>query len=327
MKLMEECWLVTGGCGFIGVNLVHELVRRGAGVRVLDNLSEGRREDLAAVLPLRAPCGDGLLPPGTAELMVGDVRDPAAAAAAVRGVDVVVHLAAQTGVIPSVEDPFFDCEQNVTGTLTMLQAARDAGTRRFVFASSSAPLGDQDPPVHEGKVPRPLSPYGASKLAGEAYCSAFSGSFGLSTVALRFSNAYGPRSFRKGSVIALFFRCALEGEPLVVFGDGSQTRDFVHTDDLCRAVILAGEAKDAGGGLFQIGTGEETAVNDLVERTASLAERDLGRKLEVRFEPARKGEIARSVCDITRARKVLGFEPLVTLAAGLQDTWAWFRSV
>jgi UDP-glucose 4-epimerase len=324
---MAESWLVTGGCGFIGVNLVQELVRRGAGVRVLDNLSAGSRDDLATVLPLRSPCGDAQLPPGTAELLVGDVRDPAAATEAVRGADVVVHLAAQTGVIPSVEDPFFDCEQNVTGTLTMLQAARDSGTRRFIFASSSAPLGHQDPPINEDKVPRPLSPYGASKLAGEAYCSAFHGSYGLSTVALRFSNVYGPRSFRKGSVIALFFRKALAGDPLVVFGDGNQTRDFVHTDDLCRAVILAGDAKNAGGGIFQIGTGEETSVNGLVEKTVSLAERDLGRRPDVQFQPARKGEIARSVSDITRARKELGFEPQVALSTGLEDTWAWFRSV
>jgi len=323
---MAGNWLVTGGCGFIGVNLVKALHAGGAAVRVLDDLSAGSRDNLAAVAPFEEADRKCRLRQDTVELLVGDVRDPVAAGRALDGVDTVVHLAAQTGVIPSVENPRNDCDQNVMGTLNMLLAAREARAKCFVQASSGAPLGEQDPPVHEGKVPRPLSPYGASKLACEAYCSAFHASYGLNTVALRFSNAYGPWSFRKGSVVALFFRRAMAGEPLVIYGDGRQTRDFVHTEDLCQAVIRAAGA-DAGGEVFQIGTGRETAVNDLAEKIKKLVARDLRKKVEVVNLPARKGEITRSVCDIAKAKKKLGYKPRVALADGLAVTWEWFRSV
>ena len=168
-----------------------------------------------------------------------DIRNREGLRKIVSGSSAVVHLAAQTGVIPSLEDPAFDMEQNVGGTLNLLEACRIAGTPRFVLASSSAPLGEQEPPIDESKVPRPLSPYGASKLAGEGYCSAYAGSFGLETIALRFSNVYGPRSTYKGSVVAKFIKNILSGIPLTIYGSGGQTRDFIYVEDLCDAIDLA----------------------------------------------------------------------------------------
>jgi UDP-glucose 4-epimerase len=319
---MPTSWLITGGCGFIGVNLVRALKKRGDYIRIMDNLSVGSRADLEAVTEFREP-GSGVKP-GAVELRVGDVREEADCVRAAEGVEAVVHLAAQTGVMPSIENPRFDCDQNVLGLLNMLQAARDQGAKRFIFASSAAPLGEQDPPLDERKVPRPLSPYGASKLAGEAYCSAFHGSFGLNTVCLRFSNAYGPYSFKKGSVIALFFRRALKGEPLIIYGDGAQTRDFIHTDDLAQAMTLAADS-EASGEVFQVATGRETNVLDLTHKIKALVERDTDQKVEIRFEPERKGEIRRNYSDISKARRLLGYEPGVALDDGLAETWEWFR--
>ncbi len=211
---------MTGGCGFIGVNLARQLVAAGYVPVAYDNLSTGRLEDGHAA--------------GYAEIIEADILDADTLAAAARGVYGVVHLAAQTGVVASVEDPRADLEVNVGGTLNALLAARDGGASAFVFASSGAPLGSVDPPGHEGLAPRPLSPYGASKLAGEGLCSAFAGSYGLAANALRFTNVYGPYSYHKGSVVAAFMKRIMDGEPLVVYGDGSQTRDFLYVDDLCR---------------------------------------------------------------------------------------------
>ena len=321
---MSETWLITGGCGFIGVNLVNEIKGRGHRIRVMDNLSAGSREDLAAVTRFAGYEAGQDPPADPVALMTGDIRRLSDCRAAAAGVDVVVHLAAQTGVIPSLEDPHFDCEQNVTGVLNMLTAARDAGVRKFIFASSAAPLGEQSPPVNEEKIPRPLSPYGASKLAGEAYCSAFYGSFGLDAVCLRFSNVYGPWSFKKGSVVATFFRRALAGKPLIIYGDGRQTRDFIHTADLCGAILLAAE-KGPGGEVFQVATGRETSVNRLAERVRSLVEGDAGRPVQLQYEPPRAGEIARNYADIAKAGRILGYAPAVSLDDGLRETWEWFR--
>ncbi len=232
----------------------------------------------------------------------------------------VVHLAAQAGVPASVEDPLTDCELNVRGTLHALIAARDAGVQGFVLASSSAPLGEIIPPAHEGLVPRPTSPYGASKLAGEAYCSAFAGSYALPTVALRFSNVYGPYSYHKGSVVAAFCKRALAGEPLIVYGDGSQTRDFVFVEDLARgiaqAVVVGGT-----GTVAHLGSGTETTV---LEVAREISHR-LGGEVPVEYRPIRASDVTRSVSDISLARKLFGFEPRVSLAEGLDRTVAWFR--
>ena len=303
-----KSYLVTGGCGFIGVNLVSRLAGQGARVRILDNLSLGRREGVA---------------PFGIDLRVEDIRDMAALKDACQGMDVVVHLAAHTRVVESISHPELNFEINAIGTMNVLRACRDAGVKKLIFASTGgAILGEQVPPVHEGMVPRPVSPYGASKLVGEAYCSAFCGSFGLNTVALRFSNVYGPFSYHKGSVVAQFFRNLMREEPLVIYGDGQQTRDFLYVDDLVDAVLLADEAETPGE-VFQIASGRETSVKDLL---AAMKRVLPSVKFDVRYEPARAGEILRNYASIEKARRLLGYNPSKKLDDGLRDTWSWFVS-
>ncbi len=303
---MTQRWLVTGGCGFIGANLLRLLAERGAVVRVLDDLSMGRREDA-----------------GDAEVIVADVRDDAAVDAALCDVDVVVHLAAHTRVIESIAEPLVSFDVNVRGTLTVLEALRRrGGVHRFILASTGgAILGDVDPPVHEEMPARPLSPYGASKLACEGYCSAYFGAYGMPTVALRFSNVYGPGSDRKGSVVAAFLRRVAAAEPMIVYGDGRQTRDFLYVDDLCRAVVAAAE-RDCAGQVFHVASGRETAIGDLVEAIRRVT----GSGVTVEHRPARAGEVRRNCARIDRARAVLGFEPSVEIEDGLARTWRWFQT-
>jgi len=299
--------LVTGGAGFIGVNLGRLLAAAGARTIAYDSFVTGRVSDAEAA--------------GYDDIVAGDIRDADALASAARGVDAIVHLAARTGVVDSVEDPRGDAEVNVMGTLNALLAARDGGAGAFVFASSGAPLGSVEPPGHEGLAPRPLSPYGASKLAGEGLCSAFSGSYGISATALRFTNVYGPFSYHKGSVVALCLKRIMDREPLVVYGDGEQTRDFLYVDDLCAAVVAAIVQRPTGG-LYQLGTGTETSVNQLMVLLAELMA-DAG--VEVVHEPERPGEIRRAFSDISRAKTDLGYAPDTPLVQGLRTTADWFR--
>ena len=303
-----KSYLVTGGCGFIGVNLVSRLAARGDRVRVLDNLSLGRPEDL---------------PAGGAELLVGAICELADVERAAEGVDVVVHLAAHTRVVDSVAHPELNFHINAAGTLNVLRASRAAAAGKFIFASTGgAILGEQPPPVHEEMVPRPKSPYGASKLAGEAYCSAYHGAYGLNTVALRFSNVYGAYSYHKGSVVAQFFRNLMHREPVVIYGDGRQTRDFVHVDDLVDAILLA-DRIDTPGEVFQIASGRETSIAELLGMMQAM----LGRQaMNVQHKPAQAGEIVRNYASIEKARRLLGYSPKVSLGEGLRRTWDWFLS-
>jgi len=298
--------VVTGGCGFIGVNVGRQLKAAGYRTVAFDDFSTGRREDAEAA--------------GYDDVVQGDIRDADELRTAAAGATGIVHLAAHTGVVPSVADPRHDLDVNVLGTVNALLAARDGGAASFVFASSGAPLGSVEPPGHEGLAARPLSPYGASKLAGEGYCSAFAGSYGLATTALRFTNVYGPYSYHKGSVVALFMKRIMEGAPLVVYGDGNQTRDFLYVDDLCAAVLAALEQQPQGE-LYQLGTGTETTVNELVEHLVALFPE---REIEIRNEPSRAGEVARSFSDISRARAGLGYDPTTGLRDGLTRTRDWF---
>jgi UDP-glucose 4-epimerase len=308
--------LVTGGCGFIGSNLISLLDRQGGwAVTVLDNESVGKRAYL-----------DGLK---LERFVVGDVRDPKAVAEATEGQDVVVHLAAQTGVMPSIETPEADFDVNARGGLYALSAARDAKVGRFIFASSSAPLGQQPPPMRETLAPRPSSPYGASKLAMEGYCSAFHHSYGLNTAALRFANVYGPGSKNKSSVVAAFIRNILAGKPITIYGDGAQTRDFLHVRDLCRmimAVIEHPEEKGAGvfGQVYQVGTGVETTVNHLVERLGAVVAADGRFRLDVVHAEARSAEIVRNYCDVSRFTATFDCQAELSLDAGLAETWGYF---
>jgi UDP-glucose 4-epimerase len=294
---------VTGGAGFIGANLVRLLLQEGHRVRVLDDFSAGRREYL-----------DGL----DLEIVAGDILDQETVARAVAGMDGVVHLAARTGVPGSLADPRRDCEVNVIGTLNVLEACRHAGVSRFVFASSNAPLGRQPPPASEDKAPLPISPYGASKLAGEGYCLAYHGSWGLGTVVLRFGNVYGPYSAHKTSVVAQFFKDILTKGQITIDGDGGQTRDFIYVDDLCQAVLLALEG-DACGEVFQIATGIETSIIELADMVQEVLSRDVG----VRRGPPRQGDVRESYSAIAKVQEMLGWGPHIELEDGLRDTYAW----
>ena len=306
----EPTVLVTGGCGFIGINLGRHLVQQGYRPLAYDNLKTGSAEPALAS--------------GYAEIALGDILDSESLTYAARDVDAVVHLAAHTGVSESVEDPRHDLEANVGGTLNALLAARDGSAECLVLASSNAALGSAEPPASHTVVPHPRSPYGAGKLAGEALCAAFATSYGLRTAVLRFSNVYGPHSEHKQSVVARFMTRIIAGRPLVVYGDGQQTRDFIHVDDLCRGIVATldlARNKTPHGEVFHLGTGVETSVSDLVELMRELfADRDVA----VEHSPPRAEEVTRSYSDISCARVELGWEPMMSLREGLAVTRDWF---
>lgn len=301
--------LVTGGAGFVGANLVRLLREHGYRIRVLDNFSTGDRGFLGGL---------------DLEIHTGDILDIAAVQQAMRDVDGVVHLAAQTGVPGSLKDPLHDCRVNVLGTLNLLEAARtrqEALGRqvRFVFASSNAPLGKQPPPATEDKAPLPISPYGASKLAGEGYCLAYHGSWGLGTVVLRFANLYGPYSSNKGSVVAKFIKDIQSSGMITIDGDGQQTRDFIYVGDLCRAIQLALES-DISGEVFQIATGVETSILEL----ARLIQETMASNVQIAHAPPRQGDIRKNYSEIFKVERIIGWQPQVSLAQGIVRTCNWF---
>lgn len=306
---MTKTYLVTGGAGFIGANLIRRLAAPAVRIRVLDNLSAGHRDDLAEL---------------AVEFIQGDIRNASIVDQAVAGVHAVIHLAAHTNVVESIKTPEFNLDTNVRGTFNLLQASVKHGVERFILASTGgAIVGDVVPPVHEDMAPHPISPYGAGKLAGEGYCSAFQGSYGLKTIALRFSNVYGPYSYHKASVVAKFFRQLQIGEPLTVFGDGEQTRDFLFVEDLCQAIVTALEAELPFGQAIQLGSGREISINQLVVLMRQVAEEDAFPT--VKYAPSRPGEVLRNYVSIARAGKYLGFSPVTDLQTGLQKTWEWFK--
>lgn len=373
-------WLITGGCGFIGTSLIRRLRqdRPEDKIRVLDNLLVGTREDLAQVCnfqEIRLPTPYSLQPTAysslsshlsslsshnSVELCIGDIKDLATCLQAVKGVDVIVHLAANTGVGPSVDDPVADMQANVMGIVHMLEAARQNDQIRFVFASSGAPVGEVDPPIHEDLAPHPVSPYGASKLAGEGYCSAYYQTFGVKTVALRFGNVYGPGSTHKSSVVAKFLRQAMQGETCEIYGDGSQTRDFIYIDDLTEAIFKAAlfsvdapsspgselptaynlqptsslnsslqsphsSLSSPWGEIFQIATSREHTVNEVVEKLKEkLASR--GMHMHIVYGQPRLGDVKRNYSDTTKAKQRLGWEAKVDLDTGIKRTVDWFVS-
>jgi UDP-glucose 4-epimerase len=290
----------------VGANLVPMLVGRGVDVRSLDNFSRGRRDYL-----------EGL----DVEVVEGDVRDEDAVAEALEGVDSVVHLAASGSVAESVEEPLENFDVNVRGTLVLLRAAADARVERFVFASTGgAIMGNTPPPVDETSLPWPISPYGASKLCGEAYCHAFAGSYGLPVVALRFANVYGPLSEHKKGAATVFVQRALSGEPLVIYGDGQATRDFLYVEDLCTGIASALDAPVADE-VLHLASGVETSVEELARLVLELAGAG---DTPIVYADKRRGEIERTFATYDRATELLGFAPKHCLRDGMRKTVDWF---
>ena len=298
--------LITGGAGFIGRHLASHLTDHELSVTVLDNESLGDRRHLDL---------------DRVRFVAGDLRSPSDLLQALDGQDAVVHLAADTRVMDSIEDPTHNFDNNVVGTFNLLNACRELGVGRVVAASTGgAILGEVDPPVHEEMAPMPTSPYGASKLMLEGYLSAYASSYGLSSCALRFSNIYGPRSFHKGSVVAAFFKQVLAGERPTVYGDGSQTRDYLYVGDLVEAIRVAMLSDVTGP--YQLGSGHGTTLNELLATMRTVT----GLPIEVDYVDFRDGEVRDTWCQVDKARAGFGYDPSTPLEEGLRATWEWFRS-
>ena len=304
-------YLVTGGAGFIGFHLTEELVKRGHRVRVVDSLITGKRSNL-----------DGL---GKVEFMEGDLAEPGVAERAVQGIDYVLHQAAIPSVPRSVKDPVTSNRANVTSTLNVLVAARDAGVRRLVYAGSSSAYGNTPTlPKHEAMPTNPLSPYALQKLVGEQYCQMFTELYGFETVTTRYFNVFGPRQ-DPGSpysgVISLFSTALLEGRQPVIYGDGEQTRDFTYVANVVDGVLRCCEAPRAAGQMMNVATGGRISLNDLLRVMNQL----LGTNLQPIYREPRQGDVKDSQADISKARDILGYQPTVTLEEGLRRTLDWCR--
>lgn len=312
---MNELSLVTGGAGFIGSHLVHDLLRRGRPVRVLDDFSTGLRDNVIAFGP-------------KVEVIEGSLTDPAAVARAVRGAGVVYHLGALASVARSVENPAATHAACATGTLHLLDAARRSGVRRVVYAASSSAYGGTSHPggQTEDQLPAAKSPYAAAKLAGELYMQAFAATYGVETVRLRFFNIFGPRQRADSpysGVIALFTAAMARGDAPTVQGDGKQSRDFTYVANAVQALVKAAEAPEASGNVYNVGTGRSVTVLELVD----ALNRILGTDLPPVFGPTRTGDVRYSKADVRRTRQDLGYEPDVSFEEGLRRTVAWYLDV
>src|SRR5271156_4926234 len=312
-RIFRMRYLVTGGAGFIGSNMVDELVRRGQEVVVLDDLSAGKEANLAA--------GRDKI-----DLHIGTITDLAAVQSACKGVHFVIHLAARTSVPRSVLNPLESNHVNIDGTLNVLVAARDAQVRRFVFAASSSAYGETPTlPKVETMAAQPISPYGVTKYVGEMYAQVFGRVYGLENACLRYFNVFGPRqdpTSQYSGVLSRFMLAVIEGQAPVIFGDGEQSRDFTYVDNVVDETLRACEAPGASGLVFNGGTGARITLNQVLR----LLEKITDRKIDVRYDPPRPGDIRDSQADIGLARRVLGYEPSVLFEEGLKRTWAWYES-
>jgi UDP-glucose 4-epimerase len=306
-------YLVTGGAGFIGSHIVKRLVADGAHVRVIDNLSTGQARRLDAV---RAAI----------DFIEGDLADEAMARKAVDGVDFVLHQAAVPSVQRSVAEPVMTHRANVTGTVNLLEACRAARVRRVVFAASSSAYGDTEIlPKHEDMPPNPLSPYALQKFIGERYCKLYHRLYALETVSLRYFNVFGPEQdphSEYSAVIPKFITRLIANQPITIFGDGEQSRDFAYIDNVVEANLLALKAPNAAGAMCNIGCGERITLNRLV----SLLEKQMGVKAQVTFAPPKAGDVRHSLADIERAKAILGYQPKVMVEEGLGRTIAAMRN-
>ena len=306
-------YLVTGGGGFIGSNIVEALVGAGQRVRVLDDFSNGLESNLT-------PFGDAV------EVVHGDIRDASTVARAVDGIEVVLHLAALGSVPRSIENPALSNDVNVGGTVNVLDQAQRAGVGRIVFSSSSSVYGDNPTlPKHEGLVPSPISPYAVTKLAGEAYATAFHRVHGLDTVCLRYFNVFGPRQrpdSAYAAVIPLFMGWANEGRALVINGDGEQSRDFTYVDNVVQANLAAAQASGVGGGIYNVACGERYSLLDIIGAIEEIS----GKTLQREHREPRAGDVRHSEAAIAAAADALGYRTVVSFREGMERTWAAFQA-
>ena len=309
-------YLVTGGAGFIGSHIAEILLKQGESVRVFDNYITGRKSNLDALKGL----------PGTLEILAGDLRDMVAVRAAVVGTEVVFHQGALASVPRSIADPVLSLETNVNGTQNVLLAARDAGVRRVVYASSSSVYGNSPTmPKHEEMPTAPISPYGVQKLSGELLCGVFTRVYELETVALRYFNVFGPRqdpTSEYAAVIPRFLTALLEKRRPIVFGDGEQTRDFTYIENVVQANLLAATSKEAIGQAMNVGCGELVSLNSVLQIAGEL----LGVRPEIEYREPRSGDVRDSLADISKAKRLLGYTPQVKFAQGLERTLDALRS-
>lgn len=306
-------YVVTGGAGFIGSNMVDELVRRGHTVTVLDDLSAGKESNLAHIR-------------GKIDFLVGSITDLAAVQSAVKGADYVIHLAARTSVPRSVKDPLESNHVNINGTLNVLVAARDAKVKRFVYAASSSAYGETPTqPKVETMQSQPISPYGVTKYVGELYAQVFGRNYGLENASVRYFNVFGPRqdpTSQYSGVLSRFMLAVIQGEQPVIYGDGEQSRDFTFIENVVDVTLRACETSGASGLVFNGGTGERITLNKVLRQLEKIT----GRKLQAKYDPPRTGDIRDSQADISLARKVLGYQPSVDFETGLERTWQWYQS-
>jgi nucleoside-diphosphate-sugar epimerase len=306
--------LVTGGAGFIGSNIASTLVTKGLRVRVIDDLSTGYRENLEEIKY-------------DVDFIQASVADEAALTSALEDVELVFHEAAIPSVPRSVENPRDTHIASVDATFTLLLAARDRKVRRVIYAASSSAYGDQPTlPKSEDMLPDPLSPYAVAKLVGEYYCQVFSRVYGMETISLRYFNVFGPRQdpgSQYSGVISRFISALMSGERPVIYGDGEQSRDFNYIDNVVSANLLAAETRNGIGQVINIGNGQRTTLNELLNELKSLIGRN---DIEAEYQAPRAGDVRHSLADISKARDLLGFEPRVGLREGLQLTIDWWRS-
>jgi len=307
-----EKFLVTGGAGFIGSNICAKLISQGCFVRVIDNLLTGKKSNLAGIL-------------NKIEFIEADMGDPVAAREAMKGIDVVLHEGALPSVPRSIDDPAATHKHCVDATFTLLLAARDAKVKRFVYAASSSAYGDTPTlPKVETMPVNPLSPYAAAKLMGEYYCSVFYKVFGLETISLRYFNVFGPHqdpASHYAAAIPAFVTSILKGKPPTVYGDGEQSRDFTYVDNVVEANLRAARAKQTKGEVINVACGEAITVNAIIKMINEI----VGKSVKPIYEPARKGDVKHSLADISLARKLIGFKPVVLFKEGLEKAIEWYR--
>lgn len=305
-------YLVTGGAGFIGSNIVEELVRRGGKIRVLDNFITGNRENIKPFM-------------NKIELIEGDIRDAKVVKGALKGIDYVIHQAALRSVAKSVEDPFTTNDTNVSGTLNLLAAAKEAQVKRVVYASSSSAYGDAKRfPQKETDLPTPISPYGVSKLAAEHYCVTFAKTFGLETVSLRYFNVFGPRQnpeSRYSAAIPAILIKMLNNEPPVAEWDGKQSRDFTYVANVVEANLRACIVPNISGEVFNIACGSTTSILDIIGEANKI----LGLRLKPVYGPKRQGDVRKTYADISKMKNMLGLKKIVGFEEGLKLTINWFK--